>query len=65
MLYKFATPGPSTSFTPMVTLKGFEKIESKDNKKFHELMNEIKYECLKMKVHFKAEIFTDLYCDKK
>jgi hypothetical protein len=57
LMYTFATPGQSIGFgRPMVTLKGFEKIEAKDNKRFHELMNELKYECLKMEVHFKAEI---------
>ena len=57
-IYKFATPGHSMGFgQPMVTLKGFEKIEKKDNKKFHKLMNQIKYECLKLEVHFDAKIY--------
>ena len=57
LMYSFATPGPSTSFRPIVTLKGFEKIDEKNNKRFHELMNELKYECLKLEVHFEAEIW--------
>ena len=56
-MYIFQTPGPSCSFSPMVTLKGFEKIEGKDNKRFHELMNELKYECLKLEVHFESKIY--------
>jgi len=58
LMYTFATPGPSVGFgRPMVSLKGYEKIEKKDNKNLHRLMNEIKIECLKLEVHFKAEIF--------
>ena len=58
LIYKFRTPGISVGFgRPMVTLKGFEKIENKDNKRFHELMHKLKYECQKLEVHFKAEIF--------
>ena len=57
-MYTFATPGISMGFgRPMVSLKGFEKIEEKDDTRLHELMNEIKIECLKLEVHFKAEIF--------
>ena len=57
LMYTFATPGLSTSFRPLVTLKGFEKIDEKDNKRFHELMNELKHECLKLEIHFKTEIY--------
>ena len=59
MLYRFQTPGPSCSFSPLVTLKGFEIIEGKDNKRFHELMNELKYECLKLEVHFESKIHSN------
>jgi len=58
LMYMFATPGMSTGFgRPIVSLTGFEKIEEKDNKRFHELMHEIKQECLKLEIHFKAEIY--------
>ena len=57
LMYTFATPGPSGSFRPLVSLKGFEKLDHKDAKRFHELMNQIKYECLKLDVHFEAKIF--------
>jgi len=58
LMYTFPTLGISTGFgRPIVTLKGFEKIDKKDNKKLHELMNEIKHECQKLEVHFEANIF--------
>jgi len=57
LMYRFQTPGPSFAFSPLVTLKGFEKIEEKECKRFHELMNELKIECLKLEVHFEAKIY--------
>lgn len=57
MMFKTASCGPTQSFTPMVTLSGFEKIKSKDNKKFYELMQDIMYECFKMGVHFESKIY--------
>ena len=58
LMYTFPTPGKSVGFgRAMVTLKGFDKIESKDSQRLHELMNEIKRECQKLEVHFKAEIY--------
>jgi hypothetical protein len=56
-VYRFQTPGPSFSFYPWVTLIGAELIEAKDNKRIHELMNELKVECLRLKVNFEAKIY--------
>lgn len=57
ILFKTAACGPTQSFNPMVTLTGFKKIESKDNKRFYELMRDLMCECGKMGVHFKSEIY--------
>ena len=56
-IYHFQTLGPSFSFYPWVTLIGSELIEDKDNKRFHELMNELKVECLRLKVNFEAKVY--------
>lgn len=56
-IYHFQTLGPSFSFYPWVTLIGSELIEDKDNKMFHELMNELKVECLRLKVNFEAKVY--------
>lgn len=56
-LYRFQTLGPSFSFHPWVILSGVELIEAKDNKRFHELMNELKIECLRLEVNFEAKIY--------
>lgn len=59
MLFTFHSPGISTGFgRPLVTLKGFDNLENKDSKRFFELMNDLKNECDKLEVHFKAEIYT-------
>lgn len=66
LMYTFATPGLSEGFgSPMVSLKGFEKIENKDSKRFHELMNELKFECLKLEVHFQGQILETNDFDSK
>ena len=57
LLYQFDSVGISSSIPPLVTLKGFDLIEGKDSKKFHELMNKIKFECLKMDVSFEGNIY--------
>ncbi len=57
LAYKSPTPGLSIEFMPMVTLKGYKKLDGKDSAKFHELMNELKIECIKLKVHFKGEVY--------
>ncbi len=57
LLYQFDSVGMSSSIPPLVTLKGFDLIEGKDSKKFHELMNQIKFECLKMDVSFEGNIY--------
>jgi hypothetical protein len=58
LMYTFPTPGISVGFgRPIVSLKGFEKIVDKDNKRLHELMDEIKHECQKLEVHFEAKIY--------
>ena len=57
LMYLFSTPGKSTEFTPSFTLKGFEKIEKKDSRRFHKLMSELKYECQKLEVHFSGEVY--------
>ena len=63
LVYNFPTQGLSTSFKPLVTLKGYKKINKKNSSRFHELMNELKYECLKLEVNFKSEIWK--FGDKK
>ena len=57
MFFKTASCGPTQSFNPLITLTGFEKIESKDNKRFYELMRDLMYECHKMGVHFESKIY--------
>lgn len=57
LLYRDRCVGSSLSFSPIVSLSGFEKIKDKDDERFHDLMNELKNECRKLKVNFKAEIY--------
>jgi len=58
ILFTFQTIGSSVEFRPTVTLQGSEELEGKDTKKLYDLMNQIKLECLNLKVHFESKVYT-------